>query len=224
MSACELYRDYLSAVADGESALVPGAAVEHIDACPDCRIQVEAYRALSERLRRSLKCAEEPRTQTLPRRRALAGGVVAAALITIVAAVTLTVWLTRPDPVASAVAVASKPMQYHASDARQIATWCRQSSGHEMPDPRLSGLTPMGARMDRPAGTAIVTVTYQTEAGQEVHVGWVGVGGRSPGRSVVSREVDGRPALVVTTYQGTAVVSGAPASVLWQTAAAVEAG
>lgn len=81
----------------------------------------------------------------------------------------------------------------------------------------------MGARMDREAGTAIVTITYRTGAGQDVHVGWLTVAGRAEGRSVTAREVGGRLALVVMTHQGTAVVSGAPPPALWEAAAAVEA-
>jgi hypothetical protein len=93
-----------------------------------------------------------------------------------------------------------------------------------MPEVDLEPLSPVGARMDRAAGTGVVTVFYLTPEGRTVDVSWLDSSPvPPPNRSVTPRQVNGHLVLITLSPHGTVVISGgAPVSVLWQTAARIE--
>lgn len=228
MTGCAEHHPYLAAVADGELEQVPRATVAHLQACPDCREEVEIQRALGAKI---LAAAVAPaqaasrRRGLLSRRAALRAAVVAVASV-LASGGAFAFLISRPDPVLAAAAAASQPPQFQSTDNSRIASWCEHASGRSMPELDLAPLSPVGARIDQGAGTAIVTVFYVTPEGHLVAVSWLD-SSQVPAtrRSVIAREASGHLLLMAVSPHGTVVISGgAPATVLWQTAARIEDG
>ena len=225
MEACAPHRDFLAAVADGETALVPVATLDHVSTCPDCGREIRAHQLLSSKLRQA---AADQLQDAVPRRRLvdLAPGrlrVVAAVAAIAIAVTAGGAWfeLSRPDPVQAAVNAASQPLQVQSGDPTVVAQWCVRASGRNLPATELDGLQVVGARMDRVGSTDIVTVTYATSSGEKVTVGWLE--GQVPsGSGIEDTDRSGHRLLIVHARAGTAVVTGSSAEAMWQTAAAIE--
>jgi hypothetical protein len=225
LNACASHREFLAAVADGETALVPAATLDHIKDCADCTNEIRVHQLLTSKLRQA---AEEPeqahperRLVSLPRGRVrmIAAGVAVAILV----AATGVTWsvLSRPDPVQAAVTASSEPLQIQSGDASRVGQWCLQASGRTLPAIQLDGMQVVGARMDRIASTDIVTVVYTAPSGARITVSWLE--GQVPaGSGVEDRTVSGHQLLIVHSAVGTAVVTGSSADAMWQTAAAIE--
>ncbi len=225
MSGCTTHREYLAAIADGETALVPATTLDHVRHCADCADEVRAHRALTSRLRQANERMEEaepsrrPITLARGRLRVIAAGI--AGVILLGAAGIGWANLSRPDPVLAAVNASSQPLQIESSDPSQVGQWCLQASGRTLPAIQLDGMQVMGARMDRAASTDIVTVVYVAPSGARVTVSWLE--GQAPGGSgVEDRNISGRELLIVHSAVGTAVVTGSSPDAMWQTAAAIE--
>ena len=162
MNACTTHREFLAAIADGETALVPAATLDHVEHCADCTREVRAHQLLALRLRQAGDHLQstEPTRRTIPlmrvRARVIAAGI-AGALVLGAAGVG---WfaLSRPDPVLAAVNASSQPLQIESSDPSQVGRWCLQASGRTLPAIQLDGMRVVGARMDRSNSTDIVTV------------------------------------------------------------------
>ncbi len=225
MSACTTHREYLAAIADGETALVPATTLDHVSHCADCTDEVRAHRALTSKLRQANEHMEEaepsrrPITMARGRLRAIAAGIAAVILLGVAGIG----WanLSRPDPVLAAVNASSQPLQIESSDPSQVGQWCLQASGRTLPAIQLDGMQVMGARMDRAASTDIVTVVYAAPSGARVTVSWL-EGGAPAGSGVEDRNISGRELLIVHSAVGTAVVTGSSPDAMWQTAAAIE--
>ena len=159
MTACAPHREFLAAVADGETALVPAATLDHVKGCADCAREIRAHQLLTSRLAQAndLEAEVAPRRQriSLPvgRLRAIVAGVAAATLV----AAGGSTWfmLSRPDPVLAAVNASSQPLQIESNDPAQVGQWCLNASGRTLPAIRLNGMQVVGARMDRIASTGI---------------------------------------------------------------------
>jgi hypothetical protein len=225
LSACTPHREFLAAVADGETELVPAVTLDHIRDCADCTSEIEAHQLLTTKLRQAAEetgrepAGPRPRLTTSERLRVVAAGAAVAILVS-AAGVTWSV-LSRPDPVQAAAVASSEPLQIQSGDASQVGQWCLQASGRTLPAIRLDGMQVVGARMDRIASTDIVTVVYTAPSGARITVGWLE--GQSPaGSGVEDRTVSGHQLLVVHSAAGTAVVTGSSADAMWQTAAAIE--
>jgi len=174
LSACAPHREFLAAVADGETELVPAATLDHVRDCADCTSEVRAHRLLTSKLRQ----AGGDMVRTTPKRRPiplisrplrLAAAAAAAAIMVTAAGVAWSV-LARPDPVQAAVTASSQPLQIQSSDPSQVGQWCVQASGRTLPAIRLDGMQVVGARMDRIVSTDIVTVVYSAPSGARVTV------------------------------------------------------
>jgi hypothetical protein len=225
MSACAPHREFLAAVADGETELVPRPTLDHVKHCADCTREVRAHQLLTSRLRKASEHLEEaaPRQRTIPaipgRLRVIAAGVAAAILVAAAGAGWLV--LSRPDPVEAAVNASSQPLQIESSDPSQVGQWCLKASGRTLPAIQLDGMQVAGARMDRAASTDIVTVVYTAPSGARVTVSWLE--GQAPaGSGVEDRTVSGHQLLIVHSAVGTAVVTGSSSDAMWQAAAAIE--
>lgn len=224
MTGCAPHREFLAAIADGETELVPAATLKHVEHCAACAEEIRAHRLLTARLRQSAGLLEEPapRRRRLPipgRLGAIAAGV-AAALLMASAGVAWFV-LSRPDPVQAAVTASTQPLQIQSGDSARIGDWCRQQSGRELPAIQLDGMQVVGARMDRIDSTDIVTVAYSAPSGARVTVSWLE--GQAPaGSGVEDRTQSGHEFLVVHSAVGAAVVMGASSDAMWETAAAIE--
>jgi hypothetical protein len=233
LTACEEHRPYLAAIADGERELVPASTVDHVRTCASCQREVDTHALLSQRLRSAVTSSAAQRAigVTLPsavrglsrRRAALA---VVAVLLTMAVIGGVTIWpvLSGDAQVAAAAEVAGQPAQFSSADPAEIGVWCARTSGRQMPQVTLPQLTPEGARMDRRAGSEIVTVRYRAEDGHLVTVSWLDA---SPvpldRRGVEARKEGGRTVLVARSAGGTAVVSGdVPTPVLWRAAAEIQ--
>jgi hypothetical protein len=225
LNACAPHREFLAAVADGETGLVPAATLAHVKDCADCKNEIRAHQVLTSKLR--LAAAEpgqapsERRLVSLTRGRlrVVAAGV-AVAILFAGAGVGWSV-LTHPDPVQAAVTASSEPLQIQSGDASQVGQWCLQASGRTLPAIQLDGMQVVGARMDRIGSTDIVTVVYIAPSGARITVSWLE--GQVPGGSgVEDRTVSGHQLLIVHSAVGTAVVTGSSADAMWQTAAAIE--
>ena len=224
MKACTTHREFLAAIADGETALVPAATLDHVNHCNDCTREVRAHRLLASRLRKASEHPEEaePSRRPIPlargRLRVVAAGIAGAILLGAGVG-----WfaLSRPDPVLAAVNASSQPLQIESSDPSQVGQWCLQASGRTLPAIQLDGMQVTGARMDRAASTDIVTVVYTAPSGARVTVSWL-EGQPSTGSGVEERKISGRELLVVHSGVGTAVITGSSADAMWQTAAAIE--
>ncbi len=198
MSACATHREYLAAVADGETALVPRATLDHVKSCPDCTREIRAHQLLALKLRQSGDLLDEP----APQRRH-------------------SPLVSRPDPVLAAVNASSQPLQIESSDPSQVGQWCLSASGRTLPAIQLDGMQVVGARMDRIASTDIVTVVYVAPSGARVVVSWLE--GQSPaGSGVEDRNISGHELLIVHSAVGTAVITGSSPDAMWQAAAAIE--
>jgi hypothetical protein len=131
--------------------------------------------------------------------------------------------LNREDAVAAAVSVAAQPPQFRSGDPAQIEAWCARETGQTMQDVPLPALRPVGARVDRRSGQAIVTLSYNTDVGQPVQVSWLDGQPAAREAKIESRNVHGKNAVVVPGSMGQVVVTGlAPASVLWSVAATIK--
>ena len=224
MKACTTHREFLAAIADGETDLVPAATLDHVKNCNDCTREVRAHQLLATRLRQASERPEEaePGRRPIPlargHLRVIAAGIAGAILLGAGVG-----WfaLSRPDPVLAAVNASSQPLQIESSDPSQVSQWCLQASGRTLPAIQLDGMQVRGARMDRAASTDIVTVVYTAPSGDRVTVGWLE--GQAPtGSGVEDRNVSGHESLVVHSAVGTAVITGSSPDVMWQTAAAIE--
>ena len=225
MNDCSTHREFLAAIADGETALVPPGTLDHVNHCVDCAREVRAHQLLASRLRQ----AGEHLAEAEPKRRSisLAGGRLPVIAAGVAGAILLGAagigWfaLWRPDPVLAAVTASSQPLQIESSDPSQVGQWCLQASGRTLPAIQLDGMQVMGARMDRAASTDIVTVVYVAPSGARVTVSWL-EGGAPAGSGVEDRNISGRELLIVHSAVGTAVVTGSSPDAMWQTAAAIE--
>jgi hypothetical protein len=225
LNACAPHREYLAAVADGETELVPAATLDHVKDCADCANEIRAHQLLTSKLRQAAQEPEQAHPErrlvslTRGRLRMIAAGV---AVATLVAAAGVS-WsaFSRPDPVQAAVTASSEPLQIQSSDASQVGQWCFQASGRTLPAIQLDGMQIVGARMDRIASTGIVTVVYTAPSGARITVSWL-EGQTLAGSGVEDRTVSGHQLLIVHSSVGTAVVTGSSPDAMWQTAAAIE--
>jgi len=225
LNACANHREFLAAIADGETALVPAATLDHIKNCADCTREIRAHRQLTSKLRQAgdqLDVAT-PRqrlvSQISGRVRVIGAGVAAAILVAAAGGGWFV--LSRPDPVQAAVNASSLPLQIESSDPSQVGQWCLGASGRTLPAIQLDGMQVVGARMDRTASTDIVTVVYAAPTGARVTVSWLE--GQAPaGSGVEDKYVSGHELLIVHSAVGTAVITGSSADAMWQTAAAIE--
>jgi len=216
------HREFLAAIADGETALVPQSTLEHVRGCPDCMREIHAHEALTARLRRAGDRLQDAahETQAAARLRWVAIGVAAALIVAIAGGGWLA--LSRPDPVQAAIDASSQPLQFQSSDPGSVAQWCRQASGRSLPAIQLDGMQLVGARMDRGTSTDVVTVTYSAPDGARVTVGWLE--GQVPaGSGVEDMHQSGHELLIVHSRIGTAVIMGSSTDAMWQAAAAIEA-
>jgi len=225
LSGCTTHREFLAAIADGETALVPEGTLDHVKRCADCTREVRAHQLLASRLRQASEHMEEaePAQRPIPfargRLRVIAAGIAGA----IVLGATGIGWfvLSRPDPVLAAANASSQPLQITSTDPSQVSQWCLQASGRTLPAIQLDGMQIDGARMDRAASTDIVTVVYTAPSGARVTVSWLE--GQVPaGSGVEDRNVSGHELLIVHSAVGTAVITGSSADAMWLTAAAIE--
>lgn len=224
MSTCAPHREFLGALADGESDLVPAATIEHVKGCPDCSREVHAHQVLTTRIR----AAGDRLNQATPTRlghpsRGRAGLIASAAAALLLATGGAVAWnaLTAPDPVQAAVRASSGSLQVQSNDPAQVSTWCTNVSGRSVPAIQLDGMRVVGARMDRMPSTDIVTVLYVAPDGSEVTVGWLE--GQAPaGSGIEPKNVSGHELLLVHAHGATAVVLGASNAAIWETAAAIE--
>jgi len=224
MDTCTRHREFLAALADGETELVPAATVEHVRTCVDCEREMRAHELLSSRLRQAgdqLVTAQKRQPMSLPptRLRLIAASV--AAVILVAAAGVGWFVLSRPDPVQAAITASSQPLQIQSSDPASVAQWCLQASGRNLPATQLDGLRVVGARMDRVASTDIVTVAYTAPSGERITVAWL-EGQVLSGSGVEDTQRSGHELLIVHSQVGTAVIMGYSADAMWQTAAAIE--
>jgi hypothetical protein len=225
LNTCATHREFLAAIADGETALVPGATLAHIKNCADCTREIRAHQLLTSKLRQAGEQLDigVPRQRLVPlisgRLRVIGAGVAAAILV--VGAGVGWLILSRPDPVEAAVNASSQSLQIESSDPSQVGQWCLHASGRTLPAIQLDGMQLVGARMDRTASTDIVTVVYTAPSGARVTVSWL-EGQTPPGSGVEDKNVSGHELLIVHSAVGTAVVTGSSAEAMWETAAAIE--
>ena len=224
MGACATHREYLAAVADGETDLIPLATLEHVKTCADCTRAIRAHRVLTVKLKAADGLAETPSHQrftvpALSRIRIIAAAVAALVLVGAVG----TAWFvfTRPDPIQAAVNASSQTLQIQSSDPDRVAQWCLQASGKTLPMIKLDGMQVVGARMDTAGSTGIVTVVYSAPSGDRVTVSWL-EGQVPPGSGVEDERMSGRELLVVHASVGTAVITASSSDAMWQAAAAIE--
>jgi hypothetical protein len=225
MTTCAPHREFLAAIADGETELIPAATLDHVQGCADCAREIRSHQLITSRLRQAgdlvLEAAPRPRAISwLPRRfPAIAAGVAGAILVATAGLGWLV--LSRPDPVLAAVTASSQPLQVESTDPSQVGQWCLNASGKTLPAIQLDGMQVIGARMDRVATVDIVTVAYTAPSGGRVTVSWLESQAPS-GSGVEKRNLSGRELLVVHSIVGTAVVTGSSADAMWQMAAAIE--
>lgn len=226
MSTCSQHREFLGAVADGETALVPAATIEHIKDCPDCSREIHAHRLLADRLRAASDHLNGTPAKPLPRpsrrrRVGMIAGIAVAALL-IAGGAALSSTLTAPNPVVlAAVQASSGALQIQSTDGSQVSAWCLNASGKSLPAIQLDGMQVVGARMDRVPSADIVTVWYMAPDGSRVTVGWLE--GQAPsGSGIEQKNVSGHDLLLVYTQRGTAVILGPSKSARWGAAAAIE--
>lgn len=226
MTTCASHREFLAAVADGETDLVPAATLDHVEQCADCAREIRTHQMLTSRLRQSIEHPDEvppgrrkPVSRLPVRVRAIAAAV-AGAILVAGAGVGWFV-LSRPDPVQAAVTASSQPLQIESSDPSQVGQWCLNASGRTLPAIQLDGMQIVGARMDRVASTDIVTVVYTAPSGARVSVSWL-EGPAPSGSGIEDRNVSGHELLIVHSTVGTAVITGSSGDAMWQTAAAIE--
>jgi hypothetical protein len=225
VTTCASHREFLAAIADGETELVPAATIDHVGGCADCSREIRAHKLITSRLRQAAELVLEaaPRRRAiswLPRRVPAIGAGVAGAIVIATASAGWLV-LSRPDPVLAAVTASSQPLQVESTDSSQVSQWCLRASGRTLPAIQLAGMHVVGARMDRVAAADIVTVVYAAPSGGRVTVSWLESQAPS-GSGVEKRNLSGRELLIVHSVVGTAVVTGSSADAMWQAAAAIE--
>jgi len=225
LSGCATHREFLAAIADGETALVPAATLDHVKHCDECNREIRAHQLLTSKLRQAGVQLEQatPERRLIPsisgRLRVLAAG--AAVAIMVAGAGVGWLVLSRPDPVRAAINASSQPLQIESTDASQVGQWCLQASGRTLPVIQLDGMQVVGARMDRTGSTDIVTVVYTAPSGARVAVSWLE--GQTPsGSGIEERDVSGHRLLIVHSAVGTAVIIGSSVDAMWETAAAIE--
>lgn len=224
MGVCATHRQYLAAVADGETDLVPLSTLEHIETCGDCTREIQAHQVLTLRLKQSDALAETPSSQPftapgLSRIRIIASA--AAALLLLGALGVAWFDFSRPDPVQAAVNASAQPLQIQSNDPDRVAQWCFEASGKKLPTIQLDGMQVVGARMDLTGSTGIVTVVYSAPSGDRVTVSWLE--GQIPaGSGVEDKTISGRQLLIVHASVGTAVITASSSDAMWQAAAAIE--
>lgn len=225
MTICAPHREFLAAIADGETELVPSATDNHVKSCAECAREIRSHRLLTSRLRQAgelvLEAAPRQRAVSwLPRRITMIAASVAGAILIATAGVGWLV-LSRPDPVLAAVTASSQPLQIESTEPSQVDQWCLHASGRNLPAIKLDGMHVVGARMDRASMTNIVTVVYTAPSGGRVAVSWFE--GQAPqGSGVEQRNLSGHELLIVHSAVGTAVITGSSADAMWQAAAAIE--
>jgi hypothetical protein len=225
MTLCAPHREFLAAIADGETELVPAATLDHVQGCADCGSEIRSHQLVTTRLRQAgdLVLEAAPRRRAipwLPRRIPMIAAGVAGAILIATAGVGGLI-LSRPDPVLAAVTASSQPLQIESTDPSQVDQWCLHASGRTVPAIKLDGMQVVGARMDRASMANIVTVVYTAPSGGRVSVGWFE--GQAPqGSGVEKRNLSGHELLIVHSAVGTAVIMGSSADAMWQAAAAIE--
>lgn len=225
MTTCAPHREFLAAIADGETGLVPEATLDHVKDCPDCSREIRAHQLITAKLRQASELVVEAGPTRIPiyglrsRVRAIAAGA-AAAVIIATAGVGWFV-LSRPDPVLAAVTASTQPLQIESTDPSQVDQWCLHASGKALPTIKLDAMQVAGARMDRAEMANIVTVVYTDAYGRRVSVSWF-EGQAPPGSGVEKKNVSGRELLIVHAPVGTAVITGSSADAMWLAAAAIE--
>lgn len=225
MSICAPHREFLAAIADGETELVPAATLDHVQGCADCAREIRTHQLITSRLR----LAGESLVEDSPRRIAVSWlpGRFAAMAVGVAAAIIVATagggWflLSRPDPVLAAVTAASQPLQIESTDPSQVDQWCLHASGRTLPVIQLDGMHVVGARMDKVAMANIVTVVYTAPSGGRVAVSWV-EGQALQGSGVEKKNLTGHELLIVHSAVGTAIITGSSAGAMWQAAAAIE--
>ena len=106
MTACAPHRQFLAAIADGETALVPPATLEHVKDCAECAEEIRTHQLVTSRLRQATALPEEAaperrRISLVPRRLVTVAAAVAAAVV--IAGTGFGLYaLSRPDPVQGA--------------------------------------------------------------------------------------------------------------------------
>lgn len=224
MISCAPHREFLAAIADGETELVPAATLEHVEQCVECAEEIRAHRLLTTRLRRAgglmEKAASRRRWIPIPGRLGMIAAGVATAILLAAGGVGWFV-LSRPDPVQAAVTASTQQLQIQSGDSSRVGNWCLQQSGRTLPAVQLDGMQVVGARMDRVDSTDIVTVAYSAPSGARVTVSWL-EGQAPPGSGVEDRTVSGHQLLIVHSAVGTAVVLGSSTDAMWEMAAAIE--
>lgn len=224
MSACAPHRDFLAAIADGETELVPAATLDHMQGCSDCAREIRAHQLLTSKLRQASTLDERapgriPISWLPGRLPSIAAGVAASIIVATAGAGWFV--LSRPDPVLAAVIASSQPMQVESTDPSEVDQWCLHASGRTLPAIQLDRMRVVGARMDRAPMGNIVTVVYAAPTGGRVAVSWLE--GQAPqGSGVEKRNLSGHELLLVHAAVGTAVITGSSADAMWQAAAAIE--
>ncbi len=225
MTACTQHREFLGALADGETELVPAATIEHVKDCPDCSREIRAHQLLAARVRAAGDHLHEPVPSRLqhPNRRRLAGLIAGAAAAVLIVAGGAAGWsaLTAPDPVQAAVQASSGSLQVQSNDPTQVSAWCMSASGRSLPAIQLDGMQVVGARMDRVPSTDIVTVWYRAPDGSQLTVSWL-EGNAPSGSGIEQKNLSGHEVLLVHTRHGTAVILGSSNAAIWEAAAAIE--
>ena len=225
MSDCGRHREFLAALADGETQLVPPATIEHVAGCVDCAAEIRAHRLLSSKLReasgRLHEAAPKRRPITIRRRSVAVIAAAAAVMLALVAGAVGWSLLSRPDPVQAAVTASTQPLEIQSTDPARVGAWCFNASGRGLPAIQLDGMQVVGARMDRVPSTDIVTVVYTAPTGARVTVSWLE--GRAPaGSGIAEINESGHEVLLVHSAVGTAVITGSSSSAMWEAAAAIE--
>ncbi|HVC76379.1 MAG TPA: hypothetical protein VND96_07675 [Candidatus Micrarchaeaceae archaeon] len=225
MNACSTHREYVAAIADGETALVPAATLDHVRNCAACADEVRAHQVLTSKLRQATEQLEQaaPTRRFVPQVSTRLIAVVTGVAVLILVAAAGVGWsvLSRPDPVQAAVNASTQPLQIESSDPSQVGRWCLQASGRTLPALQLDGMQVVGARMDRSGSMDIVTVVYFAPSGVRVTVSWL-EGQALAGSGVEARDVSGHQLLIVHSAVGIAVISSLSSDVMWQTAASIE--
>lgn len=225
MSDCGPHREFLAALADGETELVPPATIDHVEQCADCSREIRVHRLLSSKLREASEqlngAAPKRRPTTIRRGRFGVIGAAAAVVLAVVSAAVGWSLLSRPDPVQAAVTASSQPLQIQSTDPSKVGAWCFNESGRGLPAIQLDGMQVIGARMDRVPSMDIVTVVYSAPTGARVSVSWLE--GQAPrGSGIEEINKSGHEVLIVHSAVGTAVITGSSSAAMWETAAAIE--
>jgi len=213
-SPCTEHLPYVAAIADGEWELVPAEHRQHVAECAGCAAELAIQREMTEGLRAArtrLKGTPPQRIRTLSWRWSRVGLVAAAAAVAIAAGAGVAGWRAAvggEQPISVAMAAAQRSPEFRSSDPAAIAEWCSRQSDRMAPIVPITGLLPIGARLDRRAGTAVVTVFYLSSSARHVAVSWIDPHLAGTGGEVRQETIAGHPALVVETPRGTAVVDG----------------